>query len=328
MKQEEKKAKLNQLQDEYLIKKANKRYSTYGGKFFTVFRVGERFKHNPYEEKFIIDGIDGIEKHNLRKVNLPNVDKSKCHLNRILIGSENLKEDIYAYLEGVKIYKNSTIAREVILSAGYGFWDSMLPQDREIWLQQNIKFLKHNFGDNCVHAILHLDELNPHIHCYIVALDYSYGKIPHLNSSMYFDGKDKLSLWQDKYTDCMRERFNFFIRGIKGSKATHIDLKTYYALVKEDLNLLSSESILAHAKENFISQKKIQELQETLNNKIEIEKLTRDLTKRNNELSEENKLFEFLIKELSDRYRIPKHEVVKILQSKDKYIHHGYQRER
>lgn len=328
MKKEEKKAKQKQLQEEYLLKKANKRYSTYGGNFYTVFRVGERFKHNPYEANLIINGIEGIEKHNLRKVYLPNVDESKSHLNRVLIGTKNMKEDIYAYLEGVKIYKNSTIAREIILSAGYGFWDRMLPDDREVWVQQNIKFLKDNFGDNCVHAILHLDETTPHIHSYIVAIDYDKQNLPHLNSSMYFDGKDKLSAWQDKYTDCMREKFNFFIRGIRGSKATHVDLKTYYALIKEDLNFLSSESILVHAKENFLSQKKIQELQETLSNKQDIEILTKELTKKNNELNEENKLFESIIKELADKYKIPKQEVINIIQNKYKNIDKSTQRER
>lgn len=314
----EQEAKQQQLQDEYLNKKANKSYSSFGGKFFTVFRVGAKFKYNEGESMFKIDGLKGLEFHNLRRCDLKKVDKSKSHLNRILIGTENIQEDVYAYLEGVKKYKNSIIARELILSGGNGFWDRMLTKDQELWIQQNVKFLKDNFGDNCVHAILHLDETTPHIHALIVPVQYEKGKIPHLNSGRYFDGKDKLAGWQDKYTDCMKEKFNFFVRGIRGSEATHVDLKTYYALIKEDLNHLSSESILAHAKENFISQKKIQELQETLKNKEEVERLTKELMKKNKELNEENRIFEFVVKGLVDKYNIPKQEVVKIIQNLDR----------
>lgn len=303
------------MQDEYLLKKANKKYSAPGGKFYTVFRVGLKFKHNPNESVFKIEGLKGLEYHNLRRCELKNVDKSKTELNRILIGTEKMQEDIYAYLEGVKIYKNSNIAREIVLSAGNGFWDKMSSQEQERWIQQNVKFLKDNFGENCVHAILHLDEATPHIHAIVVAVDYSK-KIPILRSNKYFDGKEKMSAWQDKYTDAMTEVFpRMFKRGIRGSKATHVDLKTYYALVKEDLDSLSSESILAHAKENFISQKKIQELQETLNNKEEMEKLTKELMEKNQELNKENKIFELVIKGLADKYEIPKQEVIKIIQN-------------
>lgn len=306
------------MQDEYLLKKANKRYSTSAGKFFTVFRVGEKFKHNPNESTFKIEGLKGLEFHIHRRCELKNVDKSKSYLNRILIGTEKMQEDIYAYLEGVKIYKNSNIAREIILSGGNGFWNRMLPQEQEKWIQQNIKFLKENFGENCVHAVLHLDETTPHIHAIIVPVQCEDGKVPHLNAGQYFDGKEKLSAWQDKYSDCMREKFNFFVRGIRGSKATHVDLKTYYALIKEDLNHLSSESILAHAKENFISQKKIHELQETLKNKEQVERLTKELMKKNKELNEENRIFEIVIKGLGEKFNIPKQEVIKIIQNLDK----------
>lgn len=306
------------MQDEYLLKKANKKYSAPGGKFYTVFRVGLKFKHNPNESVFKIEGLKGLEYHNLRRCELKNVDKSKTELNRILIGTEKMQEDIYAYLEGVKIYKNSNIAREIVLSAGNGFWDRMLPEDQEKWIEQNIKFLKDNFGENCVHAVLHLDETTPHIHAIIVPVEYKEGKLPHLNSGKYFDGREKMSAWQDKYTNSISEALpGRFKRGIRGSKATHVDLKTYYALVKEDLDSLSSESILAHAKENFISQKKIQELQETLNNKEEMEKLTKELMEKNQELNKENKIFELVIKGLADKYEIPKQEVIKIIQNLD-----------
>ena len=89
------------MQDDYLQKKANKRYGAPVGQYYTVFRVGAKFKHNPNESIFKIEGMKGLEFHIHRRCELKNVDKSRSHLNRILIGTEKMQEDIYAYLEGV-----------------------------------------------------------------------------------------------------------------------------------------------------------------------------------------------------------------------------------
>ena len=316
------------MQDDYLQKKANKRYSV-GKQYYTVFRVGDKFKNSSEVDSITVNGLNKFDRHSNRKCNVPRADPTKKHLNKIIIGSENVTEDVMMYLEGVKIGKNSVIAREIILSGGYGFWDRLSDEDRDRWIQANYDFLKKNFGDNCVYAVLHLDETTPHFHALIVPVMTNKKGLPHLNNSFYFDGKEKLSEWQDKYTDAMTKEFQgYFKRGIRGSKSTHVDLKTYYALIKEDLNVLSSESILAHAKENFMNQKKIEELQQTLNNKEEIEKLTKELIKKNKELNEENRIFELVIKGLADKFKIPKQEVIKIIQNIDKDNSKGHERER
>ena len=146
-----------ELYDKYLKKKANRRYSA-DARFYTVFRVGEKFKNNSSANKITIDGLAKFSRHNNRKGKIPNADPAKKHLNKILIGSENVEEDVKMYLEGVKIRNNSVIAREIILSAGNGFYNRLSDKDRERWLDINIEFLKDSFGDNCVYAVLHLDE--------------------------------------------------------------------------------------------------------------------------------------------------------------------------
>lgn len=244
------------MQEKYLQDKTNKGYSLSEGRFFTVFRIGDKLRHNPMSDTLSIEGLAKFEKHNLRQVNVKNADSSKKKFNRILIGSENIQEDLKAYLEGVKIGKRSIIGRELVLSAGNGFWNRMLPQDQEKWIQNNVDFLKDKFGDNCISAILHMDESNVHIHALVTAVQYEEGKIPKLNDSMYFGSREKFIEWQDSYTNAMSNGLNFFIRGVRGSKAKHIDLKTFYALINEDLNELNKDSILAHAKENFLNRKK------------------------------------------------------------------------
>ena len=109
-----------------------------------------------------------------------------------------------------------------------------------------------------------------------------------------------------------------FKRGIRGSKATHVDLKTYYSLIKENLNDLSSDVILANAKENYINKKRIEELQDTLVDKEEELRLIEDIIKKNKELKEDKKLYEYIIRNLADKYKIPEVEVYKIIQNKEK----------
>lgn len=162
-------------------------------------------------------------------------------------------------------------------------------------------------------------ETTPHIHALIVPVMTNKKGLPHLNNSFYFDGKEKLSEWQDRYTEAMTKDFqNIFKRGIRGSKATHVDLKTYYSLVKENLNDLSSDVILANAKENYINKKRIEELQDTLEDKEEELRLIEDIIKKNKELKEDKKLYEYIIRNLADKYKIPETEVYKIIQNKEK----------
>jgi len=316
-------SKSNVNEDENIYKKANRRYSA-GKSYFTVFRVGDKFKHNPYETNLNIQNLRRFQFHSNREGNTPNADPNKKHLNQVLIGSENVTEDVYAYLEGVKIHKNSVIAREIILSAGNGFWDNLSDYDREKWINANYKFLKDNFGDNCVYAVLHMDETTPHIHALIVPVFFNKKNIPVLNNSFYFGSKEKLSNWQDIYTEAMTREFgNYFKRGIKGSKAKHIDLKTFYALINEDLNTYDSKVILANAKENYLNKKKVEALQETLQQtleeKKEISRIIEDIIKKNKELKEENKIYEYTIKTLTEKYDIPQNQVYKIIANRDKY---------
>ena len=316
--------------DKYLKKKVNKRYSV-GKQYYTVFRVGDKFKNNNGEDSITVNGLAKFDRHSNRKGKVENADPTKKHLNKVIIGSENVTEDVMMYLEGVKIGKNSVIAREIILSGGNGFWDRLSNEDRERWIQANYDFLKTNFGDNCVYAVLHLDETTPHIHALIVPVMTNKKGLPHLNNSFYFDGKEKLSEWQDKYTDAMTKEFQgHFKRGIRGSKATHVDLKTYYSLVKENLNELKAESILAHAKENFLNKKRIDELEDTIKDKDEKLKLSEEIIKKNKDLQDNNKIYERTIRDLAKKYDIPTIEVYKILDNitKEKGNEKSNQRER
>lgn len=324
---------------DYLLEKYNKRYSAYTGQlYFTVFRVGEKFK--AYENTFTtsnikdsikVNGLTGFQKHNNRETKVVNADAEKTKDNKILIGNKNVEEYVYNYLEGTRLRENSVIARELVLSGGNGFWNRLSDKDRQKWIDVNTKFLKDNFGDNCVYSVLHLDETTPHIHALIVPKFWNEKKgYYELKNNRYFDGKSKLSAWQDRYTEAMTSNFNnIFMRGIRGSKATHVDLQTYYNLVNEKLDERQAESIVAHAKQEFLQKKKVEELQATLKSYDEIMKEYNKLLETKKKLKDKTKLYEHTIQCLVDKYKIPEREVINILKEKEtKQIKNDKNRER
>lgn len=135
------------------LEKYNKRVGDYSARYFVVFRIDRKYK--------TLDSIRGFEIHNLRKKEVPNADASKTHLNKILIGSENIVEDVRNHIYGIKLRSNANIAIDMILTVNHKFFENLLPGDLEKWIDCNMEFLKENFGDNVISACLHLDETSP-----------------------------------------------------------------------------------------------------------------------------------------------------------------------
>lgn len=313
---------------DYILEKCNKRYTAYSKMYYTVFRVGDKFKavetKTSYSKSsngtntkvggYRIEGLKKFEKHNNRECDVENADPMKMKFNRILIGERNVEEKVHEMLQGIKIRTNGIVAREILLSGGNGFFVALNPIEQEKWVQKNVEFLKKEFGENCVYACLHLDETTAHIHALIVPRFYNEEKKRYeLRHNVYFDGPEKLRNWQDKYTDSMYETFKFFKRGIRGSKAKHIDLKTYYSLINEDMNKYEAKSVQAYAKENFINKKKVEELQQTLDSQEATMEACQKIIDNNKKLKSSNELYKHTIRMLAMKYDVPDNQVKDIL---------------
>ncbi|MEB7095076.1 plasmid recombination protein, partial [Escherichia coli] len=69
--------------------------------------------------------ITAVNNHNMRLVSEENVDPTKSHLNRILIGSDNIRNDVMGYIKtnDIKIRnKDTVIFNEFILTASPEFF--------------------------------------------------------------------------------------------------------------------------------------------------------------------------------------------------------------
>ena len=276
---------------------------------YAVFRVGRKYKS--------IAAVEGFQKHMQREQETPNAFTEKTINNRILIGSSYIYEDVKKYLIDCKIRTNSVIARDMLLTSSKGFFDKLLPDEKEKWIELNIKWLKEKFGDNCVYAVLHEDETTCHVHALIVPKLWSeYEKCYTLQNYRYFDGKAALSKLQDEYSRTMQTKFNLS-RGLKFSKAKHVEIAKFYSMINRELDEKNVHSVCSKALNADLLEKKVMDLQNTLYTyksfieKSNIEKI--ELLNKLSETKQEKDLYEESIKTLAKIHNVKPYEIKKVL---------------
>lgn len=122
-------------------------------------------------------GITAIGIHNSRgytKENLPeHIDLGKSHLNKVLVGPEAAKIPVamqYA-IAGIPVARKMAdsgkdlVMAECLLSASPEFFQR--EGATEAWTKQSVAWLKKEFGEKLLSAVLHMDEQTPHIHAVI-----------------------------------------------------------------------------------------------------------------------------------------------------------------
>lgn len=122
-------------------------------------------------------GIVSIGIHNSRgytQENLPeHIDLSRSHLNKILVGPA-VAEIPAAMKEAIKDIPvarkmadsgKDLVMAECLLSASPEFFQQKGATEK--WMRQSVKWLKAEFGDKLLSAVLHMDEQTPHIHAVI-----------------------------------------------------------------------------------------------------------------------------------------------------------------
>lgn len=276
---------------------------------YCICRVGRKYKS--------IAAVEGFQRHMQREQETPNAITEKTINNRILIGSPHVYEDVQEYLKNCKIRTNSVIARDMLLTASKGFFDKLQPHEKERWIQLNIKWLKERFGENCVYACLHDDETTLHMHCLIVPKLWNEKEQCYtLQNYRYFDGKVALSKLQDEYTKTMQTEFNLS-RGLKFSKAKHIEISKFYSMINRELDEKNVHSVCAKALNADLLEKKVMDLQNTLYaykafvEKSNIEKI--ELLNKLSETKQEKDLYEESIKTLAKLHNVKPYEIKKVL---------------
>lgn len=279
------------------------------GTQYCIFRVGEKYKD--------IKAIKGFEGHMTRTFYTPNADQDKVLKNEILIGDKDIVKDAEKYIEGIKLRKNGVIARDLLLTASPQFFKNKSYGFIKKWINSNINFLKTHFGDNLRFAVIHLDETTPHIHALIVPkFENTRGKEKYkLSNSLYFDGREKLSEWQDLYSNHIKSEFEELNRGIKGSKARHVKIKQYYTLVNAKLDEKDMTSVLAKASNSVLLEKQVNNLQKLLKENLQKNSDRKEIVQLIGELKQDKEIYKETIKAMSQAYKISQESIINIVKS-------------
>ena len=180
-----------------------------------------------------LGGLAGRARHNLRSGDTPNANNKKDNIVR---GPQTVAEVTSAWreaTEGLTVRKNAVLAVEYVLTASPEFFTEATKDERRKWAERSLKFVEEKHGaENVLSAVLHLDEKSPHWHILVVPKNKK-GKI---NASAFFDGREMLSKLQDDYHAQVASLG--LDRGLKGSKAKHQSLKSFYRKVNDASKLL------------------------------------------------------------------------------------------
>jgi hypothetical protein len=194
--------------------------------------------------------INMMQKHWLRSQPTENVNAKLTRLNKMLLKNTTPLEiyDGTIRSKNIKIRKNAVHALELVLAFSPEFIkvnDSYLPdaKDKLRWWRENtLRWVQNQFGDNCQVGMMHLDEQSPHCHFFIIPTEQRKRKSGNvvwtLNARGITGGKAKLIALQDSYAEAMQK---YLKRGIKGSKAKHTTLKSFYSIVNQTNNIVIDE---------------------------------------------------------------------------------------
>lgn len=250
--------------------------------------------------------------HNLRDGKNPeeNIDKSKSNQNEILIdefdlqnvkefgGSYSQKIDNYYDKLGVKQRSNSVKAMEFVLTASPEFFEKATAKQKEDWKKHQLDFVKKEFGKNVKLMVLHNDESNQHFHVTVSVEETKTVKFKNRHgagektTTNLNARKFNRSYLIDLHTRYAEHNKPFgLVRGVRGSKATHTDLKEFRADVKEALESDYTKQINKEIDKQFGSKNLL-----GLPNKFTAEEIKEGLTPFVNQLVKRQKSLKTKVK--------------------------------
>lgn len=188
----------------------------------------------------------------------PNANPNLRKLNRYFHGSNNLVDDVNNRLKTLDKLprKNAVLAMEGILQLSPELIKPDGKEDIEVlkvWFNQSRRWLKEQFGENLVNAVLHRDEQTPHIHFVVVPLVDKNGKRSLSARDMF--GKSELSRMQKSYYEAMENHIPNIEPPKFGSKRSHTDIKHFYEILdKLKLEMqVAAEKMLEQLKDDCMA---------------------------------------------------------------------------
>ncbi len=176
-----------------------------------------------------IGQVAALGHHNERTRTTPNADPGKLAENERLAGTGDWCADVQARLLAATYRRpDAVLCLEHVITAGREFFSDGDPARLAAWRDASMAWLRETYGEkNVVAAILHRDEITPHIQALVAPIDDR----GHLNAKQWTGGAARLSALQDSYARAVEPLG--LQRGVKGSVADHQTVKEFYAKIQE-----------------------------------------------------------------------------------------------
>lgn len=175
-------------------------------------------------------------------VDTPNADPERKSLNHTFVGSGNLGRDVQSRLDTLTKAprKNAVLAIDGLVTLSPELFKTK--GNLVKWGNQTHKWLKEQFGENLVSAVVHRDESNPHMHFTVVPVDEKADGRRVLNARDMFD-KWQLSDMQRSYNEAMRGCIENVQAPKHGSKARHTTISQFYDVLNNEQDELVSDIV-------------------------------------------------------------------------------------
>lgn len=194
--------------------------------------------------------ICAMSAHWRRENYTPNADPKRTKYNRVLMGSADPYKRFKQEVEKrdiTKFRKNGVLALEMLLAFSPEYLrdeqtGKYLPDAKvrlNNWIKSIKVWLEKEYGERVISAILHTEEQNFHVHVCLHVFERKTRKSGiqewGLNARAITGGADKLRKIQDSYAEAMKPLG--LNRGLRGSKAHHSKVSSFYAALNEADNL-------------------------------------------------------------------------------------------
>ncbi|ABI72451.1 MobV family relaxase [Shewanella frigidimarina] len=200
--------------------------------------------------------IAAMSEHWRRTKNTPNANPNKKRLNRVIMGAEDPYQRFCEEIEQreiTKFRKNGVFALELVLAFSPSYLKDLetgryrhdAKQRLNQWVLLTRNWLKAKFGDRILSMHLHGDESSYHCHVCLHVFELKTrksGKIEWgMNARAITGGAEKLRELQDSYAIALEP--TGLKRGVRGSKATHKKVSSFYGALNEAQTLSSNLNI-------------------------------------------------------------------------------------
>ena len=177
--------------------------------------------------------------HTMREKPTPNADpEGAAPVVMHLAGGKTPYQAARHLLDGAERRNRDTVlCREIVLSASPSYFrlgrESMggvfEPDRVKAWATASLAWAKRQWPDQLASAVLHLDEMTPHMHLLVVPRVKSAAGVWKLNSKALFD-RERLRELQTGFGETLAPLG--IRRGEPGSMATHSEARQFYGAVQ------------------------------------------------------------------------------------------------